>query len=70
MAVRCGEMIVPSQYVTPLLPTLGQIIKQEEESGRIAEAGGMGGEIQISFKDSAGDFINAVLIRDRAAGVI
>ncbi len=71
MAVRSGEMIVPPQYVKPLMPTLAGLIKEEDRTGRISEnAPSQNSTIVIELKGDAGQFINATLIRDRQAGLI
>jgi len=70
MQVRAGEAIIPSQYVTPLLPTLAQLVKQEETKGFVDNGGGQLVDVQISLVGDAGSFIDATLRRDRTAGVI
>ena len=71
MAVRSGEMIVPSQYVQPLMPALADLVRGEDRNGVIGSNGGSGSsEIVISFKGDAEQFINAQLVKGRVSGVI
>jgi hypothetical protein len=70
MAVRSGEMIVPPQYVQGLLPHLADMVRQEDRGGMYDNSATGQQTIAIELRGDAGQFINATLIRDRAAGVI
>lgn len=68
MRVRSGEMIVPPEYVQPLMPVLAELAQNKENGGSMTSSGTQ--TIAIELRGDAGQFITATLLRDRTAGVI
>jgi len=59
MAVRSGEMIVPPDLVKPLMPTLRDVVRQEDTGGSMPEQSGSQ-RVTVEFRGNAAEIFRQI----------